>query len=120
MKIKLKAIIRWGWNLLFVYLIFVMIMIWQDAKANPELFILVEERPTDSTIPPNDSILIVPNSFSGPQEWEYKANTFQECKPMVHLLDIYNRWIQPMIFVMVILVVLNIIVNLKWKKGNVK
>ena len=98
-KKTVRKVIKWLWNLSLLYVLVFMVVVWQDAKANPELYGLVEERP-----PPEEL------SKLG-EEWQKEASTIAECKPMVNFLDLYNRWIEPLVFFILIMAFVTFLVD---------
>ncbi len=99
---KIKTINTWAWNIIMIWFIIAAFIVWEDAKTNPQLYGLVEERPTAQEIGPG-------------QEWMLEASTFSECKPVVQYMQVYNKYFKPIIYFMVLMVVFSPIAR-NWKR----
>ena len=99
---KVKKIIKIAWNLMFIYLICVMIYVWFDAQNNPQYYAVVSERPVKDTA--TDSNILIGNQDQFIPQWQYEASTMQECKPLVHIMGIYDILIKPFVWVLLIII----------------
>lgn len=111
MKLKLtrntiQKIIKWCWNIVFLYSLIVITIIMIDANNNPEFYNAVESRPQATGIVGNEF-----NTITTVPEWYKDASTIQECKPLVNLMDKFNLYIKPAWRVFIILVIVSYIVQ---------
>ncbi|KKN48605.1 hypothetical protein LCGC14_0651040 [marine sediment metagenome] len=90
------------WNLLFLYAVVGGFLIMYDAEKHPELYYVIEFGP-QGVQGANPFISIIP-------EWHYRASTIQECKPMMNLLDKFDRYINPAWNAFIILAVVSVII----------
>ena len=104
---KVKKILKIIWNILFIYLICVMVYVWFDAQNNPQYYALVSERPVKDTST-NSNILIGSQDQFIP-DWQYEASTMEECKPLVHIMGIYDIAIKPFVWVLLIVILIQAI-----------
>ncbi len=99
---KIIQFIRsWCWNLFFIYAVVGSFLIMNDAENNPEMYYALESRPNNIQ---GENIYISVNP-----EWHYRASTIQECKPMMNLLDKFDRYVSPAWLGFTILVILTLI-----------
>lgn len=98
------------WNLLFLYAVVGGFLIMYDAEKHPELYYVIESRPQDNLVYEDPNILQSTNTFQVIPEWNYRASTIQECKPMMNLLDKFDRYINPAWSAFIILAVVSVIV----------
>lgn len=117
---KIKNVFYWLWVLTFIYSLFLGIIMLGDVKAHPEWFALVEKRP-EANIGDKDlnfSTPIILSDVNNPQRitpaWMFKANTFDECKPLIYISNFFNKWVAPLIYVVFILAGLNILLAVDW------
>lgn len=99
-----------------IYIIVAIGILLYDYYSHPGMYNIVSERPAKQNI--NDSIpsLGTYNNNQIIPEYMYTASTMEECKPLVSLYKFYNRWLKPLLLLIVINSILALISRINFDK----
>lgn len=95
---KIDYWMEWILRAYFIVMIIFLVVHW---NIHPELYNVVDKRPT----------LLNSDFVNNENNWQYKASTIEECKPMTNLYNFIKLWILPYF---ILLIVFGIIRLYKW------